>query len=169
MTHTPARFLQLVVIGCCAAHPLVSAACRSGHAPPGETLPPRPPRAGGGGGAPPGGGGGAPRGGLHRRRHLGGDIGAEQLGGREGDDLGPRAWCPPRAVGPPGPLLAGSAVGGIGTAAVFLVPHAPAAPSPLSTLPPRAARPAPAPRTARLRPTRQAPGVRPHDDVWRGA
>ena len=33
MTHTPARFLQLVVIGCCAAHPLVSAACRSGHAP----------------------------------------------------------------------------------------------------------------------------------------
>src|SRR2546427_11763363 len=32
MTYTPARFLQLVVIGCCAAHPLVSAACRSGRA-----------------------------------------------------------------------------------------------------------------------------------------
>jgi hypothetical protein len=32
MAHTPARFLHLVVIGCCAAHPLVSAACRSGRA-----------------------------------------------------------------------------------------------------------------------------------------
>ncbi len=32
MTPPPTRFLHLVLIGCCAAYPLASAACRSGQA-----------------------------------------------------------------------------------------------------------------------------------------
>src|SRR5437879_4361818 len=79
-----------------------------------------------------------------------GGIRAEQLGGRERDDLGPRAGRPLRAVGARGPLLSGSAVGGIGTAAVVLVGHALAALATLATIAARAARPARTPGTARF-------------------
>src|SRR3989442_1260980 len=87
---------------------------------------------------------------LHQRRQLGGDIRAEQLGGREGDDLGPRAGRTLRAVRPRGSLLPGCAVCGIGTATVVLVDHALAALTTLATVPTRAARPARASRTARF-------------------
>src|SRR5439155_361297 len=128
MTPPPARFLHLVLIGCCAASALASAACQSGRAHEGAAAP---------------------------LRELRRDIRAEQRTGREGDHLGPRPGRALRAVGPRCSLLAGGAVGGIGTAAVVLVGAALAALATLATIPARSARPAGASGSTRFYQSRE--------------
>src|SRR5438874_4792094 len=87
---------------------------------------------------------------LDQRRELGREIGAEHLGRGERDDLGARARRTLRAVGPGGSLLAGGAVGGIGTAAVLLVGGPLSALAGLATIPARSPRPAGASGSARF-------------------